>query len=289
MSLSIYQQRIEDFLHNYLSQLHCPEKLNQAIHYAVLNGGKRFRACLVYGACEALQGSLSIADPIAAAVECLHAYSLVHDDLPAMDDSPLRRGKPSCHIQFDEATAILAGDSLQSIAFLLISQANLPAERRLRMITIFAEACGPSGMAGGQMLDLNFTGKSNVTLEQLNQMHSLKTSALIKAAVQLGALCSEHYSEAIEKMLNDYSDAIGLGFQIRDDILDCSASSEVLGKPQGHDQRQHKSTYITLLGIETAKQHCDKLLDKALTTVTKLHGNSELLKALAELAVNREF
>ena len=288
--LNTYQQRINTFLEHNLSNINCPEKLKNALHYAVLNGGKRFRACLVYGAAEAFNGHLNIADPIAAAIEYIHAYSLVHDDLPAMDDSHLRRGQPSCHIAYDEATAILVGDSLQSMAFTLLSSANnIAQDKRINMIEILAKACGPEGMAGGQMLDLHFTGANTATLADLHKMHTLKTSALIKASVQLGALTSSNYSATMMDNLSTYSDALGLGFQIRDDILDCCSSSDVMGKPQRLDHQQQKSTFVTILGLEASKSHCAKLLITALENVGKLPGNTKTLEVLAKLAVDREF
>jgi farnesyl diphosphate synthase len=288
--LKHYQQRLEVFFKNYFDRLaQPPQPLNDAIRYMLLNGGKRFRACLVYGAAEIFHPHLAIADPMAAALECIHTYSLVHDDLPAMDNSNLRRGKASCHVAFDEATAILVGDSLQSMAFSLLSTPNtlLSADQQLKMIHLLANACGAEGMAGGQTLDLAFTGNATATLQDIEHIHSLKTTALIHAAVQLGALTASTITDAALETLTRYSHAVGLGFQIRDDILDCCTASEIMGKPQGLDQQQGKSTYVTLLGLETAQKHCDELLATALACLQDLPGDTKTLAYLARLAVDR--
>ena len=244
--------------------------LHDAMRYSLFNGGKRLRPVLVYASCLALGGHLQQADAAAAALECIHAYSLIHDDLPAMDDDALRRGKPTCHIAFDEATAILAGDALQPLAFELLSQpCDLPPATQLQMIQILAQASGDAGMVAGQALDIHAEGQQQ-SLAQLELMHRLKTGALIRAAVQLGALASGQCDPARLAALSDYAAAIGLAFQVQDDILDIESDTQTLGKTQGADLARHKSTYPALLGLEGAKHKATELHRHALEALQRM-------------------
>lgn len=232
-----------------------PARLHEAMRYAALGGGKRIRPVLLYTTGEILGIPLAQLDGPACAIELIHAYSLVHDDLPAMDNDDLRRGKPTCHKAFDEATAILAGDALQSLAFELLASdptMRTTAEQRLAMLQELARATGAQGMAGGQAIDMSVTGKA-VSLPELQHMHQLKTGALIRAAIRLAALAKQALDTGWRQALDDYADAIGLAFQIRDDILDTESSTEQLGKRQGADREQNKTTYVSLLGLDGAR------------------------------------
>ena len=262
-------------------------RLQEAMRYSTFNGGKRLRPVLVYAACQALGGDDEQADAAAAAVECIHAYSLIHDDLPAMDDDALRRGKPTCHIAFDEATAILAGDALQALAFeILASDRNQSADHRIEMIRLLAESSGSQGMVGGQAVDMAAEGQQ-LTLAQLQQMHSLKTGALIRASVLLGGLASARADEESLDALRHYANAIGLAFQIQDDILDIESSTEQLGKTQGADLARNKSTYPALLGLAGAKQQAIELHQQALAVLAPLGERAEPLRQLADYIVQR--
>ena len=266
--------------------------LRQAMSYSLFGGGKRIRPMLAYAACEALGGNLKQADPAACAVELIHAYSLVHDDLPAMDDDDLRRGKPTCHKAFDEAAAILAGDALQALAFEVLAQcaclpeADVPADIRLQQISTLAEASGRHGMVGGQALDLAAVGQP-LTLSELENMHRCKTGALIRASIQLGALASGCSDREKLKQLDDYAKAIGLAFQIQDDIIDVSSDTETLGKRQGSDQSQQKPTYVSLLGLKGAKKKADELHGRALNALISFDARAFPLRSLAEFIVSR--
>lgn len=260
------------------------------MRYATLGNGKRLRAMLVYVAGQAFGGELRLLDTAAVAVELIHAFSLVHDDLPAMDDDALRRGKPTCHIAFDDATAILAGDALQTLAFELLATEQtlaIAAERRLRMIAVLAQAVGAAGMAGGQSLDMLATGVE-VDYTQLQQMYKMKTGALIGASCMLGGLVADT-SEAQLVALDQYGTTIGIAFQIVDDILDATATSETLGKTAGADQKMRKSTYVSHLGLHQARRESDNLLRQALATADTLGDNPELFKQLAHFVVTRRF
>ncbi|MCH9675714.1 MAG: (2E,6E)-farnesyl diphosphate synthase, partial [Gammaproteobacteria bacterium] len=259
-----HRLRVEEELDSYLpgENVH-PARLHQAMRYAVLNGGKRLRAMLVYAAGEACGAPMTRLNTPACAVELLHAYSLVHDDLPAMDDDDLRRGKPSCHRAFDEATAILAGDALQTLAFnVLTDEVGGSATQRLRMLRSLADASGSRGMAGGQCIDLEAVGKE-LALEELEIMHAHKTGALIRSAVQMGALCSNDVNDQILADLDKYASRIGLAFQIQDDVLDIEGDTETLGKPQGADVAMGKPTYPAFLGLERAKAAAVALHEEA--------------------------
>ncbi len=293
------QQRIDDALPRLIGQAaseyseHAAPHLHslfESIHYSTLNGGKRVRPVLVYAAARAINPGLvndEALDHVAAAVECIHAYSLVHDDLPAMDDDDLRRGKPTCHIAFDEATAILAGDGLQSIAVELLALVpNLADHQRLALIKTLVAAAGPRGMVGGQAIDLGAVNQSP-TLETLEAMHQLKTGALLRAAVRLGAQYAGADDEQLHK-LDQYGRAIGLAFQVQDDILDIEASTETLGKNQGSDLARNKPTYPALLGMEGAKQRAQALYEEAMTALEGFDEQALRLRELARFIVQRE-
>ncbi len=264
------------------------EPLADAMRYSTLNGGKRLRAMLVYAAGIAFDAPLKELDTAACAVECIHAYSLIHDDLPAMDDDNLRRGKPTSHIQYDEATAILAGDALQTFAFELLSSENphIQASTQLKAIQLLATASGASGMIGGQMLDILATQK-NISLEELQTMHRLKTGALIQASTLLGVLYSENFSNPQYAIAMQYANNIGLAFQIVDDVLDETADTITLGKQSGADKALGKSTYVALLGVDKAKMQAQKLVDDALQSIGEISDNTALLEELASLVVDR--
>jgi len=264
-------------------------RLYEAMRYSVMNGGKRVRPLLAYAACEALGAAAEQANGAACAVELIPAYSLVHDDLPAMDDDDLRRGQPTTHKAFDEACAILAGDGLQSLAFsaLLDPQLNtLDAETRLRMVAALALAAGPAGMVGGQAIDLGSVG---IKLDQtaLEFMHRHKTGALIEASVQLGALASGHASADDLQALNIYARAVGLAFQVQDDILDVESDTATLGKRQGADIARDKPTYPALMGLDGAKAYALELRDQALNALQSFDTTADPLRALARYIVER--
>ncbi|MBN1006982.1 polyprenyl synthetase family protein [Amphritea pacifica] len=284
-----YQHRVEQQLKTVLSHACDADRVRQAMHYSLLNGGKRVRPVLVYMANQLLGGALEQADAAACAIECIHSYSLVHDDLPAMDDDELRRGKPTCHIAFDEATAILAGDGLQALAFeLLAADTTLPTEVSLKMVGILARNSGYRGMVGGQSIDLCNEGQQ-ITVEQLELMHQHKTGALISASVELGALSSNRASATDLQALNAYSRAIGLAFQVKDDILDIESNTETLGKPQGSDLLLEKSTYPALLGMAGAKQKLAQLNEQAHASIDYFKDAAAPLHWLADYIVERQY
>ncbi|MGE8362864.1 (2E,6E)-farnesyl diphosphate synthase [Pseudomonas sp.] len=265
------------------------ERLYSAMRYSVMNGGKRVRPLLAYAACEALGGEAGQADGAACAVELIHAYSLVHDDLPAMDDDDLRRGQPTTHKAFDEASAILAGDGLQSLAFEALADARLnpvSTDLRLAMISTLARAAGPAGMVGGQAIDLGAVGRK---LDQaaLEFMHRHKTGALIEASVRLGALASARADDRALNALHTYARAIGLAFQVQDDILDVESDTATLGKTQGKDQANDKPTYPALLGLDAAKAYALELRDQALHALRPFDHAAEPLRELARYIVER--
>ncbi|MCU1727866.1 (2E,6E)-farnesyl diphosphate synthase [Pseudomonas sp. 7P_10.2_Bac1] len=264
-------------------------RLYEAMRYSVMNGGKRVRPLLAYAACEALGAAPEQANGAACAVELIHAYSLVHDDLPAMDDDDLRRGQPTTHKAFDEACAILAGDGLQSLAFSALldpTLTTLDAETRLRMVNGLAFAAGPAGMVGGQAIDLGSVG---LKLDQaaLEYMHRHKTGALIEASVQLGALASGRATETALNALSVYARAIGLAFQVQDDILDVESDTATLGKRQGADIARDKPTYPALMGLEQAKGYALELRDQALNALRPFDAAAEPLRELARYIVDR--
>jgi farnesyl diphosphate synthase len=266
-----------------------PQRLHAAMRYATLDGGKRVRACLVYAAGQALGVSPDALDAPACAVELVHAYSLVHDDLPCMDDDDLRRGKPTCHRAFDEATALLVGDALQTLAFELLAAdptLALDAQQRLPMIATLARATGSAGMAGGQAIDLAAVGRQ-LTLEALHDMHARKTGALIGAAVMLGALAQPRASGVQRDALERFGRVIGVAFQIVDDILDVEGDTATLGKAAGADEARRKPTYPALLGLAEAKRRARELHAEALESLRPLGDNAEFLAALAAYIIER--
>jgi len=267
-----------------------PSHLHEAMRYSVLGAGKRIRPVLVYASGQATGAAPEALDVPACAVELIHAYSLVHDDLPAMDDDDLRRGKPSCHRAFDEATAILAGDALQSLAFHVLSHQNstaLDAVTRLRMLEALALAAGSRGMAGGQAIDLAATGRQ-LNIAELEDMHIHKTGALVRVSVLLGALCAPDTPDEQLQRLDHYAKCIGLAFQIRDDILDVEGELEQLGKNPGMDQQHEKSTYPGLLGLETARQRSRELHAAALDSLREFGPDADPLRWLAGYIIERE-
>lgn len=263
-----------------------PTQLHEAMRYAVLNGGKRVRATLVYAAGEAVGGEAALFDAPACAVELMHAYSLVHDDLPAMDDDDLRRGKPTCHRVFGEANALLAGDALQSAAFQVLSDGASKAGRGMDMIATLAHASGSLGMAGGQAIDLAAVG-TQPSLDALENMHRHKTGALIRASVRLGVLCGADTSTGQLAQLDAYAACIGLAFQVRDDILDVEADTETLGKTQGADMALNKPTYPSLLGLAAARQKADELHQRAIGELADFDARADALRGLSAFIVSR--
>ncbi|PPC76939.1 (2E,6E)-farnesyl diphosphate synthase [Pokkaliibacter plantistimulans] len=281
-----WQQQVDEALERYIADYAGAELLIQAMRYSLFNGGKRIRPILCYATSQALQVDTELLDAYSAAIECIHAYSLIHDDLPAMDDDDLRRGKPTCHIAYGEATAILAGDALNTLAFQLISEEDaLPAAVRLQLIRCLSRAAGMHGMVAGQMMDMAATGQQ-ITLPQLERLHRHKTGALLLAAVEGPALVAQP-TEAIRTGLQEYARCIGLAFQVQDDILDIEGDTATLGKPQGSDLQHNKSTYPALLGLEQAREYAAKLIDTAITSLAPLGDHAALLRELAYYIVRR--
>ena len=266
-----------------------PARMHDAMRYATLGGGKRVRAMLVFAAGELTGASRERLRIAASAVEMIHAYSLIHDDLPCMDDDVLRRGKPTCHVEFDEATALLAGDALQSLAFQLLSEYRLTdaPDRQLELIRHFSVACGSRGMAGGQAIDLDSVGKT-LTLPELEYMHILKTGALIRASVTMGAYCGAELSAADSERLDRYGKCVGLAFQVVDDVLDEESDAETLGKTVGKDKADNKPTYTSLLGLAKAKAFAAQLFDDALEALAPFDARAARLRQLAEFIVRRQ-
>lgn len=289
--LNIYQHRVNQALETRLAQFgaqkNTPLKLVEATKYATLNSGKRLRPALVYAMGDALNIPLAQLDAAACAIELIHSYSLVHDDLPAMDDDNLRRGQPTCHIQYDEATAILVGDSQQSLAFQILAEEPLVCDaHKIQLIQLLSKASGPSGMIGGQMIDIQSEGLLP-ELAQLKAMHLMKTGALIQAALLMGACQSPNYT-CLAKHIASFGSAIGLAFQVQDDILDIESDTQTLGKPQGSDEQSNKSTYPKLLGLPAAKQYRDDLIKQALSTLQIMEINSLFLEGLTRYIVERK-
>lgn len=287
--LASQKNRVEQKLDEILLCRDKPSRLDEAMHYAVMNGGKRLRPILVYASAETLDGKLASADIPACSVELIHAYSLIHDDLPAMDDDDLRRGKATCHIRFDEATAILAGDALQSLAFELLSQhpgLEVSDALRLQMLTELSRAIGREGMVAGQSIDFHGTGQ-DMSEQDLAIMHGLKTGALISASVMLGALSSGKAEAEQLTALNSYAQALGLAFQVQDDILDVAGETAVTGKQQGKDQALGKFTYPALLGLDGARKKAEALCDEAIAALDIFSASAEPLRMLAKYVVQR--
>ncbi len=289
--LQRYRQRAEDALARCLpSDTTPPARLHAAMRYATLGGGKRVRACLVYATGEALGADLAVLDAPACAIELIHAYSLVHDDLPCMDDDDLRRGQPTCHRAYDEATALLVGDALQTLAFELLSspQPRLDAQRQLRMVHTLATASGAAGMAGGQAIDLASVGE-RLDLPALEDMHRRKTGALIEASVRLGVQAAPAVDHDTERDLERYAAALGLAFQIVDDILDVEGDTATLGKTSGADQARDKPTYPAVMGLAPAKAKAAELHATALASVRRLSHNGRVLSHLADYILRRTY
>ncbi|MCL1048583.1 (2E,6E)-farnesyl diphosphate synthase [Shewanella abyssi] len=287
-SLALYQERINLQLSSHIDALaDIDPQLKAAMKHGALIGGKRIRPFLVYAIGDMLKVKLETLDSCAAAIECVHAYSLIHDDLPAMDDDALRRGQPTVHIAYDEATAILAGDALQALAFEIISEPieNITPSQNLAMVKALANASGYSGMCGGQAMDLTATDKQ-IELATLIQLHKLKTGALIRCAVEFAIIAAKINDEERQALL-DFADAIGLAFQVQDDVLDIIASTEELGKPQGSDTDSNKSTYPKLLGLEGAQKTASSLIEDALSALAKLPYNSQLIAEFARYIIER--
>ena len=285
------QARTEDALRHALPPLKvAPDRLHEAMRYAVLEGGKRVRPLLVHAAGAVAHAKPAVLDRAACAVELIHAYSLVHDDMPCMDNDTLRRGKPTVHVEYDEATALLVGDALQSLAFAQLAERGLLAEpaRQLDMLRQLALAAGSRGMAGGQAIDLQSVGQT-LTREALEVMHIHKTGALIRASVRLGALCGTPLGSDIETRLDTYAKRVGLLFQVVDDILDTEADTATLGKTAGKDADNDKPTYVTLLGLDEARRLSAELEAEALEAIAPLDASADLLRALAAYIVRRRF
>lgn len=284
------QARVETALAGHLPGAECiPARLHDAMRYAALGGGKRVRPLLAFAAGELTGAAPEKLDLVACAVELIHAYSLVHDDLPCMDDDVLRRGRPTCHIEYDEPTALLVGDSLQTLAFeLLASQPIGEPAGQLEMIALLAHASGSRGMAGGQAIDLASVGTA-LDQPELELMHALKTGALIRAAVLLGALAGQPLSAAERLNLDRFAKRAGLLFQVVDDILDCTASTATLGKTAGKDEAAAKPTYVSLLGLENARAYADELRSDALAALSIFGERASRLTELADFICHRQF
>jgi geranylgeranyl pyrophosphate synthase len=281
------RHRVDSALDLYLPVGDDPTRLRAAMRYSLFNGGKRVRPILAYAAALAINPSikLELLDPVASALECLHSYSLVHDDLPAMDDDDLRRGKPTCHIAFNEASAILAGDGLQTLAFDLLTQTDLPAATQIQLVRQLATGSGAGGMVLGQAIDLAAVDHQ-LDLHQLENMHRHKTGALIRAAVAMGAIAAGATSTQLQA-LDSYAAAIGLAFQVQDDILDVTADTATLGKQQGADIARNKPTYVSLLGLDTAKAKAAELHHQAQAALVDFDESAIHLRQLAHYIVER--
>ena len=287
--LETCRSRVDAELDRRIASGSTSERLQEAMRYSVLGGGKRIRPALSLAAACALGQSIDAALVPACAIELVHAYSLVHDDLPAMDNDELRRGRPTAHIAFDEATAILAGDALQAMAFEWLAETpNIEAPARLAMIQELAWASGHGGMVGGQAIDLESVGKS-LSLAQLETMHRHKTGALIEASVRIGALTAPGVSEQSLTSLTRYARALGLAFQVQDDLLDIEGDTETIGKPQGSDVARAKPTYPALLGLAGAREHLAVLLDNALENLQDFGPEADPLRAMADYVVARTY
>lgn len=285
-----YQVRVNQELEKHIThQSPIAKILNEAMEYGALLGGKRVRPFLVYAVGNMLGSKLETLDPIASSIECIHAYSLIHDDLPAMDDDALRRGNATCHIKYDDATAILAGDALQTLAFDILSTEikSLTPQAQLKIINTLAKASGEKGMCAGQFLDIAAENTS-ISLTQLETIHNAKTGALIKAAVQMGALTKTDLAPDEFDLLTQFAVSIGLAFQVQDDILDITSDTETLGKPQGSDLALNKSTYPVLLGLEGAQQKAQLLYQEALQALSQLPYNTDILELFAHYIIKRD-
>ena len=282
-------QQINNYLNEHLPQGH-PHKLHEAMRYSVLGSGKRIRGLLVLASGSLVQAKTEHLLPVSGSIELMHAYSLIHDDLPAMDNDSCRRGKPTCHIQFGEAQALLAGDTLQTLAFewLLTHTHGTPPYTINQMAKILAQRTGSLGMGGGQAIDLS-SAQQTLSIEELTDMHSRKTGALIQAALELGVLCGDHpLSPHHHQALQEYGQTVGLGFQVVDDILDVSQSSSQLGKTAGKDAATHKNTFVSLLGLTKAQEYAQKLHQKAQNLLICFDAEADPLRNLAHFIHHRQ-
>lgn len=287
-----YQQQVANQMESLLEDVlntfpQHNSQLLSAMRYGLLNGGKRIRPFLVFAIGEMLQVARPNLEMCAIAVECIHSYSLIHDDLPAMDDDDLRRGKPTSHLVYGEATAILAGDTLQTLAFEVLANYPAPAtSERIKLVSLLAKSSGYLGMCGGQALDLAATDTA-ISLQQLHQIHELKTGRLIHACVAMPCVFAT-LSEAQHSALSDFAHALGLAFQVKDDILDITSDTATLGKPQGSDQQANKSTFPNLLGLQGTQNYLNELHTKALNALNTLPWNTDLLQAFSDYVIQRE-
>jgi farnesyl diphosphate synthase len=283
------QSQVENQLDQFLPSADTvPHKLHAAMRYALLDGGKRVRPLLVRAAGELFDADADTVARAACALEMIHVYSLVHDDMPCMDDDALRRGKPTVHIAYDEATALLVGDALQSQAFMLLAEgAAIPPARQMAMLRVLAQASGSAGMCGGQAIDLDSVGLA-LSLQQLEQMHQLKTGALLRAAVVLGALAGKDLTPDEMAALNAYARAVGLAFQVVDDVLDATADSATLGKTAGKDAAANKPTYVSILGLEPSRALAEQLRCDAHAALAPFGDKARRLREMADLVVQRK-
>jgi farnesyl diphosphate synthase len=284
------QSSMENALASFLpSEAKIPARLHEAMRYAVLDGGKRVRPLLVFAAGDLFGANADMLARAAAAVEMIHAYSLVHDDMPCMDDDALRRGKPTVHVKYDEATALLVGDALQAQAFLVLSEGEGVGDsaHQLAMIRLLARASGSVGMCGGQAIDLASVGV-NLSLDELEQMHRLKTGALLRASVLLGAFAGKNLSKDETAALDAYASTIGLAFQVVDDVLDATADSATLGKTAGKDAADNKPTYVSILGLEQSRMLAEKLRNDAHRALMPFGDRAQRLREIADLIVQRK-
>ena len=286
--VAAYQERVNRRLESALPPASLPpERLHEAMRYAVFNGGKRIRPLLAYAAGECLSVGPDLLDGPAVAIELIHAFSLVHDDLPAMDDDDLRRGKPTVHIQYDEATAILAADALQPLAFSVLARpGNSSVSGRNELVRLVADACGSVGMTGGQSADLAAEGKT-LSVDELEHMYALKTGALIHAAVFSACILREDLDDNSAAALDTFGRKIGIAFQIKDDILDVEGETDIIGKPSGSDEKRGKATYPALFGVDASRQRCDELLSSALADLEPFGAAAAPLEWLARYIVER--
>ena len=280
-------QQIETALARYLPASHIePKRLHEAMRYSTLNGGKRIRAMLVYATGNLLETQQPILDNIASSIELIHAYSLIHDDLPSMDDDDLRRGKPSCHKAFDEATAILTGDALLTLAFNVLAKADCSNEKKITCIQLLSQAAGSRGMVGGQAIDLANEGKS-ISIAEIENMHLHKTGALICSCITLVASLKFQTTDSQYRHLKHYAECIGLAFQVQDDILDETSSTSTLGKTQGKDQQAKKSTYPSILGLKASKHLTKDLHDEAIQSLSNFDQRANYLRDIAQFTISR--
>jgi farnesyl diphosphate synthase len=286
--MATVQEQVEHSLDLHLPPVaQAPARLHEAMRYAALDGGKRVRPLLVYAAGELFDADPDMLARASVAVEMIHAYSLVHDDMPCMDDDALRRGKPTVHVKYDEASALLVGDALQAQAFLVLAEGAGNASRKLTMLRLLAHAAGSLGMCGGQAIDLASVGIS-LSLAELEQMHRLKTGALLRASVLLGALSGKDLSDHEKEALYAYAAAIGLAFQVVDDVLDATADSATLGKTAGKDAADNKPTYVSILGLEPSRALAEKLRNEAHAALAPFEHKAQRLRELADLIVQRK-